>query len=69
MFILTDAQIKRQDFVDNAIYELLQMLNPTGKGIEWDIEVISGIRDKIRYWLVEHYKLTDEMTFYPYIKE
>jgi hypothetical protein len=66
---LDESQIAIQDFVDNAIYELIQRLNPSQKTIDWDIEMIADIREKIRYWLVERYKLTDEKTFYPYIAE
>ena len=66
---LDESQIAIQDFVDNAIYELIQRLNPSQKTINWDIEMIADIREKIRYWLVERYNLTDEKTFYPYIAE
>lgn len=62
---LSESQLKRQDFVDNAIYELLHTLNPSQQEIEWDIEVIGGIRDVIRHWLVERLAITDEMTFIP----
>jgi hypothetical protein len=66
---LDESQTAIQDFVDNAIYELIQRLNPSQKTIDWDIEMIADIREKIRYWLVERYNLTDEKTFYPYIAE
>ena len=59
---LTEVQLERQDFVDNAIHELLQELNPSEKEIPWNIETIGSIRDTIQYWLVEHYKLIDEDT-------
>ena len=45
---LTDKQIDRQDFVDNAVYQLIQKVNPTDIFIEWDIEVIGEIRDVIK---------------------
>jgi len=64
---LSESQLKRQDFVDNAIYELLHTLNPSQQEIEWDIEEIGGIRDVICHWLVERLAITDEMTFYPYM--
>lgn len=67
MNTLNDNQLKRQDFVDNAIYELLHNVNPSEREIEWNIEMIGGIRDLIRLWLVEQLAITDEMTFYPYI--
>ncbi len=40
---LTDEQIKRQDFVDNRIFELIQELNPSQTEIDWDIEVVANI--------------------------
>lgn len=66
----TKNQIERQDFVDNEIYELLQALNPSsGQSIDWNIEMIAAVREKIRYWLVEQYDVTDERSFYPYLEE
>jgi DNA polymerase sigma len=67
MNTLNDSQLKQQDFVDNAIYELLHNINPSQREIEWNIEMIGGIRDLIRLWFVERLAITDEMTFYPYI--
>lgn len=66
---LTEEQIERQDCVDGAIYELLTKVNPSDQEIEWNIELIADLRDRIRYWFIEYLNLTDEMTFYPYIKE
>jgi len=66
---LSNEQIKRQDFVDNAIMDLIRELNYTGKPLKWDIEMISDVRDTIRYWLVERLKIANEMKFYPYLKE
>ena len=66
---LTNEQIKRQDFVDNRIFELIQELNPSQTEIDWDIEVISDVRETIRIWLVEDLKITDEMSFYAYLEE
>lgn len=67
MNTLTDDQIQRQDFVDNAIYELLRKTNPSEQEIKWNIEAIGEIRDVIQLWLVERLAITNEMTFYPYI--
>lgn len=64
---LTEEQIRRQDFVDNEIYQLIQRVNAADKDIEWDIEMIGEVRDVIRQWIVERMKITDEQTFYPYI--
>jgi len=62
---LTDEQLKRQDFVDNGIFDLVKRLTPPTKEIKWDIEMIGDIRDTIQHWLVDRYKITDEMEFYP----
>jgi len=66
---LTDDQIRRQDLVDNAIYQLIQKVNPTDENIEWDIAIIGEVRDVLREWIVERMKITDEQTFYPYIDD
>ena len=75
---LTLNQIKRQDFVDNEIFDLIKRLNPTDEDIfEWDIDYISRIRDIIFSYhlyyrsinILEQPKQLDEleMKFYPYI--
>jgi DNA polymerase sigma len=61
----TEDQIKRQDFVDNQIYDLVRRLIPSRKEIEWNIEMIGDIRDTIQHWLVDKYKIVDELEFYP----
>ena len=66
---LTEEQIKRQDSVDNAIYQLIREINPVDKEIAWDIEMIGEIRDVVREWMVERLKITDEQGFYPYLEE
>lgn len=65
MEIFSEKQIKRQDFVDNEIYDLVKRLIPSAGEIEWDIEMIADIRDTIQHWLVDHYKIADELEFYP----
>lgn len=50
---LTGQQIERQDFVDNAIFNLFNLFVPSNKEKEWDIEVIGEIRDAIKTKLVE----------------
>ena len=62
---LNDDQLKRQDFVDNEIYDLVKRLIPSTKEIEWNIEMIGDIRDTIQHWLVDKYKIVDELDFYP----
>ena len=66
---LTDKQIHRQDFVDNAIFQLIQTVNPTDRSIGWNIEMIGEIRDVIREWIVERMKMTDEQNFYSYLDD
>jgi hypothetical protein len=61
----SEDQIKRQDFVDNEIYDLVKRLIPSTRAIEWDIEMIADIRDTIQHWLVDRYKIVNELEFYP----
>jgi hypothetical protein len=61
----TEDQIKRQDFVDNQIYDPVKRLIPSEKKIDWEIEMIGDIRDTTQYWLVVKYKVVDEFEFYP----
>jgi len=61
----SEDQIKRQDFVDNEIYDLVKRLIPSTREIEWDIEMIADIRDTIQHWLVDQHKIVDELEFYP----
>jgi len=61
----TEDQLKRQDFVDNQIYDLVKRLTPASIEIEWDIEMIGDIRDTIQHWLVDRYKIVEELKFYP----
>ncbi len=44
---MSDEQIKRQDFVDNAIFELISQTNPAKQQIPWNIEIIGNIRDSL----------------------
>jgi hypothetical protein len=62
---LSDEQLKRQDFVDNCVFDLVNRLIPASIEIEWDIEMIGDIRDTIQHWLVDKYKIVDELEFYP----
>ena len=61
----TEDQIKRQDFVDNEIFALVKRLIPPTREIEWNIEMIADIRDTIQHWLVDRYRIVDEIEFYP----
>ncbi|MDR1941382.1 MAG: hypothetical protein LBQ47_03565 [Endomicrobium sp.] len=62
---LNKKQIERQDFVDNSIFKLLKMLNPTEKEFDWDIETIGDIRDAIKYCIIKKTNCS-EQEFYPY---
>ena len=42
---LTKQQINRQDFVDNQIFELINILVPPAEQIKWDIELMGNIRE------------------------
>ena len=64
---LREKQIKRQDFVDNQIFELIQRLAPSTK-IKWDIEMIGNVRDSIQMHIVNKQKSMSEAIFYPYLK-
>ena len=65
---LTEQQIERQDFVDNAIFNLINELIPSSKEMEWNIEAIGEIRDAIQSQLVTR-GICTEQEFYPYIAE
>ena len=62
---LSDEELKRQDFVSNQIYDLVRRLIPSKREIEWDIEMIGDIRDTIQHWLVDKYRIVEELEFYP----
>lgn len=71
---LTDAQIARQDEVDDACHGLLNELaiptiaHPNIDRVEWDIEHIEAIREAVQKVLVDKLHLMTEMEFYPYIE-
>ena len=65
MKTFSEEQIKRQDFVDNELHDLVKRLIPSKRKIDWDIEMIGDIRDTIQHWLVDKYKIVDELEFYP----
>lgn len=62
---INDEELRRQDFVDNQIYDLVKRLIPSEKEIEWNKEMIGDIRDTIQHWLVDQYQMVDELDFYP----
>jgi hypothetical protein len=65
---LTNSEIERQDFVDNAVYHLIVLLNPSSVEIPWDIEMIASVRERVRDWVVENRRICTEQEFYPYVE-
>ena len=49
----------------NQIYDLVKRLIPTASEIELNIEMIADIRDTIQCWLVDRYKIVEELESYP----
>ncbi|MDR2793264.1 MAG: hypothetical protein LBB61_06310 [Treponema sp.] len=66
---LTKRQIERQDAVDNSIFELLRLLNPTNEELQWDIEAISNVRELIRLYFERTLNGFSEQDYYPYVEE
>lgn len=64
---LTDKQIERQDFVDNMVYNMLNVLTPSDQRMNWDIETIGLVRDTIANLFVKKGVCT-EQEFYPFIE-
>ena len=66
---LTEAQLERQDWVDNCCHGFLQeMAALAGKDIEWDMEHLGEVRLVAQEIVVDKLKLMTEMEFYPYIE-
>lgn len=63
---LTLAELQRQNTVDEAIFHLVNSLNP-GPNLEWDIEDIGAIRDEVAALLVRKGVCTAH-EFYPYLE-
>lgn len=61
---MNDNQLKRQDFVDNSIFSLVQTINPTTHTVSWDIEMIGNIRDIIVHELEKKLGIS-EFEIYP----
>jgi len=59
----TEEQLMRQDFVDNQIYDIVKRLISLKREIKWNIKMIADIRDTIQHWLVDKYKIVDELEF------
>jgi hypothetical protein len=65
--MLIQAQLERQDFVDNAIFSLLEELKTSNAALVWDIEMIGEIRNIIQHWLKDK-NLTQPQAFYPSVE-
>ena len=64
--MMTEKQkIERWDLVDNAVFDLINTLNPSDKEIKWDIKPISEIRAVLVNLFVNELKLCTENEFYP----
>jgi hypothetical protein len=64
---LSAAQIVRQDFVDNEVFNLIQSLAPNDRQLDWDIEMIAEVREAIREQF-ERRGVCTEMEFYPFFE-
>jgi len=64
---LTVKQMEQQDFIDNNIYGLL--VGVSQKEIEWDMELISIVREAVQEVICDRLKLMPEMEFYPHIED
>ena len=64
---LSEKQISRQDFVDNATLEFINSVIPNDKKLDWDIESIGQVRDAVCKVLVEK-QICKEQEFYPFVK-
>lgn len=67
--ILSRKQLERQDVVDNAIFQLIQEVNPSDADIDWNIELIGEIRDKVQNIFVENLALCSEQNFYSFFDD
>jgi hypothetical protein len=71
---LTQAQIDRQDLVDNSIFEMLTKILdrknvPENYSDCWNIYDIGIIRDAVEKLLVRDYHFMISEEFYPYFEE
>ena len=49
---LTDAELERNDYIHNEVFDLINRLNPAGTELEWDISIIAEIADDIEDYFV-----------------
>jgi len=73
-------QIDQQDAVDNACFNLIREMageDPSADdiakgdqgGIEWDMELISIVREAVQEVVCDRLKIMSPMVFYPWIEE
>lgn len=65
---LSLRELERQDIVDSAISELIYNLIPIECEFDWDIELISIIRDAVQEVIVDRLGVMTEQEFYPYLE-
>ncbi len=67
---LTEAQIAQQDAVDNACFNLItELAISPGRTIEWDIALITKVREAVEEVICDDLKLMSHMDFYPWIND
>lgn len=64
---LTDAELARQDAVDNGCRNLIERL--AGRPVDWNIEAIGRVRDAVEEVVVDRLGLMTRREFYPFTRE
>jgi len=63
------AKYVQQDFVDNVINEMIIALSPSPDKLQWNVKVISEIREVLSHYFVDELHLCTVEDFYPYMDE
>lgn len=65
------SKMQRQDFVDNEIMGLVNLLVGKRRGLEvdWDAYHIGRIRDAIEVWVVDDLGCISHEEFYPMLED
>lgn len=63
---LTPEQIERQDTVDSACHDLLQLL--AGKNLDWNVAHIGDVIEVCQDIICTELGVMTEMEFYPFIE-
>ena len=72
---LTQMQIDQQDAVDEACFDLIRRMAGEDTDsdepgiIEWDMELISKVREAVQEVVCDDLKIMSPMVFYPWIEE